>query len=168
MAKLVKGETLRLDFTVEAESVSVTIAGPTKLTGAATLVGNVWQYRADTSNLPAGLYSWEAFSVKDATTVHLGRDTFLLAESLSSAPANNYDAEADKTPNEKMVRMIEAMLAGNAAAGVKSYQINNRRLDRYSIPELLQLLNYYKKELAIEKRKARGQSILGPRIEFRI
>lgn len=168
MAKLVKGETLRLDFTVEADSVSVTIAGPTKVTGTATLVGTVWEYRLDTSNLPAGLYSWEAFAVKGTITVHLGRDTILLAESLASAPASNYDAELDKTPNEKMVRMIEAMLAGNAAAGVKSYQINNRRLDRYSIPELLQLLNYYKKELAIEKRKARGQSILGPRIEFRI
>ncbi|AHF94024.1 hypothetical protein OPIT5_03860 [Opitutaceae bacterium TAV5] len=43
----------------------------------------------------------------------------------------------------EIVRKIDAMMAGRADDGVKSYQINNRRLDRYSITELLELRKYY-------------------------
>lgn len=168
MAKLVKGETFKLDLDLVADSVTVTVAGPTKVSGTATPDGGVFKYRLDTSGLQVGLYAYEVFAVKDGETSHVLRDTFMLGESLSSAPSSNYDATSDQPKAAQMVEMIQACIAGNASEGVKSYQINGRSLERYSIAELLELLNYYKNEAAMEARKLKGRSVLGPRIEFRI
>ena len=168
METIVKGETLNLNFTVLADSVTVYVAGVTKFSGEAVLADGKFVFIYDTSNLAVGDYSWEAFSIKDGIKKHLLRSGFKLLESLANAPSTNYDVIVDKSHNQKMVEMIEAMLAGNASAGVKSYQINNRRLDRYGIDELLKLLNYYKNDLAKEVRRKMGRSTLGPRIEFRI
>lgn len=168
METIVKGTTLTLKFAVLADSVTVYVAGVSKFSGEAVKTNGSFVFTYDTSNLGIGDYSWEAFAVKDGIKTHLLRSSFKLLESLANAPSTNYDAVIDKSHNEKMVEMIEAMLAGNASAGVKSYQINNRRLDRYGIDELLKLLNYYKNDLAREKRRKMGKSILGPRIEFRI
>jgi hypothetical protein len=168
METIVKGTTLKLKFSVSADSVTVYVAGVSKFSGNAVLTDGSFVFIYDTSNLAVGDYSWEAFAVKDGIKTHLLRSGFRILESLSNAPLTNYDTLVDKSHNEKMVEMIEAMLAGNASAGVKSYQINNRRLDRYGIDELLKLLNYYKNDLAKEKRRKMGKSVLGPRIEFRI
>jgi len=167
MAKLIKGETLKLEFSVTADSVEVIVAGATKIISNAILEGGVFKFIHDTSNMPTGLYSWEAFMITGDEKKHITRDTFELKESLASAPSTAYDAERDKSDARIMVEMIEKMLKGNASAGVKSYQINNRSLERYSIPELLQLLNYYKNQLSREVRSSKGMSGLGPRIEFR-
>ena len=67
-----------------------------------------------------------------------------------------------------MVEKLEAMLEGNASKGVRRYKINNRELERYSVSELMEMLTYWKRQAAIEARKAKGVSVLGPRIEFRI
>lgn len=48
----------------------------------------------------------------------------------------------------EIVSKIEKALAGSADPTVKSYQINNRRIDRYSVSELLSLLDYFKKKIA--------------------
>jgi len=167
MAKLIKGETLKLEFNVTADSVEVIIAGAIKVIGNAVIDKGIYKFIWDTSNMPTGLYSWEAFATVGDERKHITRDTFELKESLSSAPNTAYDAEKDKSNARVMVEMIELMLKGNASAGVKSYQINNRSLERYSIPELLQLLNYYKNQLSREVRANKGMSGLGPRIEFR-
>ena len=66
---------------------------------------------------------------------------------------------ADSTPPTRpnpaeVVAKIEAMLAGNASDGVKSYTISSpggvgqRTLERYSVTELLQLLEYWKRQAA--------------------
>ncbi len=68
----------------------------------------------------------------------------------------------------KAVKNIEAILAGGATIEARRYKINNRELERYSIAELLQLLSFWRKELADEERKEKGASKLGPHIEFRI
>ncbi|RRJ96844.1 hypothetical protein Ga0100231_024055 [Opitutaceae bacterium TAV4] len=56
----------------------------------------------------------------------------------------------------EIIRRIDAMMAGRAEDGVKSYQINNRRLDRYSITELLELRRYYAK-LAAQQEAPRNR-----------
>lgn len=170
MAKpIIKGETLKLEFVVPAESINVIIAGPTKVSGNATQINSsTWRYTYDTSGMPSGLYSWEAFAVKEGITTHIERSNFELKESLASAPSESYDAINDKSHASTMVDLIEQMLRGNASAGVRSYQINNRRLDRYSIDELLKLLNYYKMQVATEDRKKRNGRVLGSDIQFRL
>lgn len=57
---------------------------------------------------------------------------------------------------EKTVAMLEKALSGSADPTVKSYQINNRRIDRYSATELLDLLQYWRKRVAAEKTAERG------------
>jgi hypothetical protein len=66
-----------------------------------------------------------------------------------------------------MVEMIEAMMAGNASEGIKSYTINNRSLERYSVEELMTLLSYWRGRLLLERRREKGLSSRGPRIEIR-
>lgn len=168
MATIVKGATLKLDLDVTADTVAVTIAGPDKVTVNAVLTDGVFRVRYDTSGMQVGLYAVEAIATLNGEKTVLPRSTFLLEESLAGSEAGNYDASSDVSSAQTMVDMIRAMLKGKASSGVQSYQINNRRLDSYSIDELLKLLNYFERELAVEKRKAAGKSILGPRIEFRI
>jgi hypothetical protein len=69
-----------------------------------------------------------------------------------------------RTSARKIVRLIDAMIAGRATDGVKGYQINNRRLDRYSIAELLELRKYY---AGLAAREARP-GCPGRRILFRL
>jgi len=70
-----------------------------------------------------------------------------------------------KTKAVEIVEKLEAMIAGGIIAeGVKSYQINNRQLENYGVGELLDLLKYWRGRMIEERRRARGQSPLGPRI----
>jgi len=57
------------------------------------------------------------------------------------------------TRAREIIRKIESALAGSADPSVKSYQINNRRIDRYSVSELISLLDYFKKQVATANGK---------------
>jgi hypothetical protein len=65
---------------------------------------------------------------------------------------------------QKNVDALEAMVSGTGAQLVHRYKINNRELQNYSVKELLELLSYWRGRLQNEKRKARGESLVGPDI----
>ena len=142
--------------------MTIRFAGPSSHTATLTRTGNVWKAAVQTEGWPAGLY-WFDVQAQDAegNKWTLSRDRLELKPSLSNLP------EDSRTDAERMVEMIEAMMAGNASAGVRSYKINNRELERYGIDELLKLLTFWRNRLAKERRKARGESPLGPDIRFR-
>lgn len=78
---------------------------------------------------------------------------------------NNVDA---RTHAEIMLQKIEAILEGKADADVSSYSINGRSLNKFSPDELVKWRDYYKAEVAAERRKQRikhgkgaGFTILG-------
>jgi len=64
--------------------------------------------------------------------------------------ANNADPRSHM---EIMLDKIQTVLEGRADADVLSYSINGRSLSKMSPEELVQWRNYYKKEVAMHKRK---------------
>jgi hypothetical protein len=162
------GETLKACLSVAgAASVVAYVVGPGKQTVEFDQDGDTWQTSTDTAGWAAGLYRFEVWvSLDDRTSRIEERGTLTVAASLEDTEGGEgYDP---RTRAQRMVEKIEAMLEGNASAGVRRYRINNRELERYSVSELMDLLAYWKRQAAIETRKAKGQSVLGPRIEFRI
>ena len=162
MAHLISGETFRAEYQTPAQSVTIRFAGPSSYTANLTQSGNIWKAAVQTEGWVAGLYWFDVQAVDaEGNKWTVVRDRLELKPSLSNLP------EDSRTDSERMVEMIEAMIAGNASAGVKSYTINNRTLERYSIDELLKLLTFFRNRLAKERRKSRGESPLGPDIRFR-
>lgn len=162
------GETLTACLSVSgATSVVAHIVGPSKQSVDYVADGNTWRAEADTADWTAGLYRFEVWvSFDDGTRRIAERGTLTVAASLETAEGGeDYDP---RTRAQRMVEKIEAMLEGNASAGVRRYRINNRELERYTLAELQELLAYWKRQAAIEARRAKGVSVLGPRIEFRI
>jgi hypothetical protein len=65
---------------------------------------------------------------------------------------------------EKTLAVIEAFLAGHLEGGVGYYQIGNRQVTAIPLPELIQMRNNLKAEVAAQRRGRRG--VLGPTLAF--
>lgn len=157
---MIQGETLKLSVShAGAVALEFRFGGASTQTIPAVANGNIWSISVPTGSWAAGDYRWQAWATSSDGIAVVASDHFNII-----APLGVGDS---RTSAAKMVEMIEAMMAGNASEGVKSYSINNRTLDRYSIPELLQLLSYWRMRLSMENRKTRGQH-RGPNIEVRI
>lgn len=158
---MTKGETLKLAVTdTEASAVEFRFGGPQAKTVAATKDGSEFAISTPTTTWHPGNYRWQAWATyPDQTVAVIATGALDLADTLGVGDV--------RTTARKIVEMIEQMIAGNASEGVKSYRINNRELERYSVAELLQLLNYWKNQVKIEDRRERHGSTLGPRIAVR-
>lgn len=166
--QITAGETLKASVCVsDAASVVGYVVGAAKHTLTFEQSGNTWTSDTDTSGWLAGRYRYEIWVTRDdGTRQILERASLTVLPSLEDAEGGeDFDTT---TRAQRMVEKIEAMLEGNASAGVRRYRINNRELERYTLAELMELLAYWKRQLAMENRKAKGQSVLGPRISFRI
>ena len=159
---MIKGETLKLCVTVsDASAVEFRFGGGETHTAPATQSGSDWSILVDTSAWTAGIYRWQAWVIfTDGSKRVVRSENFELSDDLAVGDVRSIAA--------KMVEMIQAMMAGNASEGVKSYKINNRELERYSVDELLTLLRYWRSRLSEELRKGKGKHGLGPRIEVTI
>lgn len=165
---LTQGETLSL--TIEGEPsapVVVDFAGPStqQLTGTCDASTGLITLTADTTSWTSGEYLWESKQTKsDGTVERLQRQRFTLITALSNiSPGTDI-----RTTAEQAVAMLEASLSGSATAEVENYKINNRELRRYSIPERLQLLSFWRREVSRQRRISRGVSGLGASISARI
>lgn len=154
---MIKGETLKLCVTAStATAVEFRFGGPQTRTVAATKTGSEWNISTSTTAWDAGVYRWQAWATEaDASVAVIAEGTLDL-----DAPLTVGDV---RDPARKVVENIEAMIAGNASQGVRSYKINNRELERYSVSELLALLSYWK----AQARRESGTGGLGPRISVR-
>lgn len=66
----------------------------------------------------------------------------------------DYDNNVDpRSHNEVMLQKIETLLEGKADSDVSSYSIAGRSLNKLSPAELLEWRNYYKSEVAAEKKR---------------
>lgn len=165
MAVIRAGETLSIEITVDAVSLTAQAVGPQNHALTASQSSNLWKIQADTTGWTAGRYLVGAMAtLSDGTKSRVPEAFVDVLPALSSITAGT-DLS---TQAETIVKNIELMLAGNAGAGVKRYKINNRELERYGVDELLKLLNYWKGQVLKESRKRRGESILGPQIQVRI
>lgn len=116
---------------------------------------SAWKFAVSTSGwAPANnLVFWEIWErLSDGYMTLRERGSFTFTLSAGTAGA----AFDPRSVAEKTVAMLEKALSGSADPTVKSYQINNRRIDRYSATELLDLLQYWRKRVAAEKAAERG------------
>lgn len=117
--------------------------------------GALWKFAVSTDGwAPAGgLVFWEIWErLESGYSTLRERGSFAFVAS-ATQPGAAYDP---RSVAEKTVAMLEKALSGSADPTVKSYQINNRRIDRYSAQELLDLLRYWRRRLAAEAAEARG------------
>jgi hypothetical protein len=158
---MTKGETLNLSVTAgDAATVEFRFGGASLRSVAATSTGDAWSISESTAAWDAGEYAWQAWATLSNSSVRvIASGAFTLDSPLAVGDV--------RTTAQRVVEMIEAMIQGNAGEGVKRYKINNRELERYSVPELLQLLSYWRQRAAVERRRKNGLSSLGPRIEIR-
>lgn len=122
---------------------------------AASRDGDAWKFAVSTDGwAPAGgVVFWEIWEESS-----LGRRTMLERGSFAfTASALTTTAAYDpRSVAEKTVAVLEKALAGSTDPAVKSYQINNRRIERYSATELLALLRYWRRRVAAENAAERG------------
>ena len=101
------------------------------------------------ADFEAGYYHWQLEITKTATGDRLvvDRGEFTAVVDLD---INGTDP---RTHAEKMLTKIEAVLENRADGDLSSYSIAGRSLTKMSPDELLQWRDYYRRELASEKRK---------------
>lgn len=97
----------------------------------------------------AGYYHWqlEAVRTSDSERIVIDTGTFTAIVDLD---VNNTDP---RTHAEIMVDKIEGLLEGRADSDVNDYSIAGRSLTKMKVSELLQWRDYYRTEVAKEKRK---------------
>ena len=132
----------------------ITGGGASEITLTGTASGNDYLFTVDSATsaaFTAGYYHWQLEIVRnsDSERLVLERGTF---EAIVDLDVNNVDP---RTHAEIMVDKIEAVLQNRADADVSNYSINGRSLVKLSIDDLLKWRDYYRNELAMEKRKER-------------
>jgi len=132
----------------------ITGGGASEITLTGTASGNDYLFTVDSAtstDFVAGYYHWQLEIVRnsDSERLVLERGTF---EAIVDLDVNNVDP---RTHAEIMVDKIEAVLQNRADADVANYSIQGRSLVKLSIDDLLRWRDYYRNELAMEKRKER-------------
>jgi len=106
---------------------------------------------AVSADFTPGYYHWQLEMVRDSDSerVVVERGTFT---ALADLDVNGADPRSHA---EIMVDKIEARLENRADVDVSNYSINGRSLVKMSIDELMKWRDYYRAELAMQKRKER-------------
>jgi hypothetical protein len=103
---------------------------------------------AATTGFPAGFYHWqlEVVQTSSGNRVVVERGDFEVIQDLDVAGAD------PRSHAEIMLTKIESLLQGRADKDVSSYSIQGRSIAKMSIVDLLQWRDYYRKEVAKERR----------------
>jgi len=104
---------------------------------------------AATANYVEGHYHWQL----EVTETSSGNRIVVTTGEWEIIPDLDVNNADPRSHTEIMLDKIETVLQGRADADVLSYSINGRSLSKMSPDELVQWRNYYKKELAMHKRK---------------
>lgn len=153
---LVAGETLTAKLShPTATAVSVIFVGPGKHTLPFTQAESECSLTQATDAWAAGVYAWQLWVTNAGGKSLCGSGRMIVAASLE-----NLEAGADtRTVAERNIEALEAMIGGTANLTTKRYRINNRELEKYSISELITLLEYWKKQRRAERPRRQGPHI---------
>ena len=101
------------------------------------------------ANFTASDYYWQAEILRksDSERIVVDRGTFKIIVDL------DVDATDPRTHAEIMLTKIESLLEGRADGDVSSYSIAGRSLTKMSPAELIEWRDYYRREVAEQKRK---------------
>ena len=103
---------------------------------------------AATTGFPAGFYHWqlEVVQTSSGNRVVVERGDFEVIQDLDVSGAD------PRSHAEVMLTKIESLLVGRADKDVSSYSIQGRSIAKMSVVDLLQWRDYYRKEVAKERR----------------
>lgn len=104
---------------------------------------------ADSANFVAGYYHWQAEIIRksDSSRIVVDRGAFTAIVDLDVAGTD------PRTHARIMLDKIESLLEGRADGDVSSYSIAGRSLTKMSPAELIEWRDYYRREVAEQKRK---------------
>ncbi len=126
--------------------------GNNEITISGSNSGNDYIFSANsstTANYVEGHYHWQL----EVTETSSGNRIVVTTGEWEVIPDLDVNNADPRNHSEIMLDKIETVLQGRADADVLSYSINGRSLSKMSPDELVQWRNYYKKELAMHKRK---------------
>lgn len=126
--------------------------GNNEITISGSNSGNDYIFSANsstTANYVEGHYHWQL----EVTETSSGNRIVVTTGEWEVVPDLDVNNADPRNHSEIMLDKIETVLQGRADADVLSYSINGRSLSKMSPDELVQWRNYYKKELAMHKRK---------------
>lgn len=140
-----------IDYSPADYTLSWAIRGAIALDATATVDGNDYVTTltdTQTLTLTKGSYFWQAF------ITNTGGDRLMVGSGTLEVLANltNISGVYDgRSQSQIMLEAVETALKTGITKGIQSYTIKGRSLARYSIPELIQLRNQLKTEVAREK-----------------
>ena len=111
---------------------------------------------AVTAAWSAGVYAWAALLTLGADRVTAATGQIEVLPDLATLTTHDR-----RTHAEICLANIEAVIQGKATADNLEYEVNDRRLKKYSWAELLQARAHFKAEVAREQRAASGKTTSG-------
>lgn len=129
----------------------ITAGGNTEIQIVGTEHGSYYLFTAtseESVDFVAGYYHWQLEIIETASGNRIVVDTgaFTAIEDLDTSGAD------PRTHAEIMLDKIQSLLEGRADKDVTSYSIQGRSISKMSIVDLLEWRNYYRKEVAKEKK----------------
>lgn len=109
-----------------------------------------------TASWVAGDYTWRAQAIRSSEVYTVGAGQVMVEPAFGSA------IDARSTARQSLAA-VESMLQGRAASGVAEYQIAGRQLRHIPIPELLQLRDRLRADVAAEDAAQAIAAGLAPR-----
>lgn len=111
---------------------------------------------ATTADWDVGVYAWAALITLGADRVTAGIGQIEVLADLGTLTTHDR-----RTNAEICLANIEAVIQGKATVDNLEYEVNDRRLKKYSWAELLQARAHFKAEVAREQRAASGKTTSG-------
>lgn len=158
-AKLAAGTSLQLRRNIVPYKASdgwqyrlaLRIPGATAFAGQA--VGDAFELTIPataTAAWPTGTYTFsERLVSADGAIVHeVGSGTVTITPALELA-----EGQDGLTHSQRSLAIIEAALEGRLGDGIHNYSIGGRAVAKITLPELIKLRDYYRLQVALERRK---------------
>lgn len=157
----------RREFSAHDWVLQLNLRGPVAVDVESTRNGARHEFdvsAAVTKEWPAGQYAY-SLRATSGDAVHLVETGNVTINADIAAAGAGHDG---RTPNRRALDAIEAVLEKRASLDQQSYRINNRELERTSIPDLLRLKAHYTEQVRREDFRAAGKSLFGRQVKFRM
>lgn len=119
---------------------------------------------AQSSNLIAGSYWWQAVLTKGVDRITIGSGRLEVKPNIQSVPIN-YDGRSHV---KKTLDALDAMIEKRATSDQQSYSIQGRSLSRMNIDEILVWREKYRRFYSSELREQKAQAGLGRRNKVQV
>lgn len=129
----------------------ITAGGSSEITLAAIERPGYYLFQVPSATSEAfnpGFYHWQLEIIQTST----GNRIVVERGEFEAIPDLDVNGSDPRTHAEIMLDKIESLLEGRADKDVTSYSIQGRSISKMSVADLLQWRDYYRKELAKERR----------------